>query len=228
MAIPPISTARVSLNLKAFNLLKTLHFTQFGMFRSQNQLATGLRFQAPSEDPPRATAALKLDRALDTLESVGRNVETANAVLTQGEAAIQEAVDLMRQAHTMALEAVNDVTAEDERSTMAILADSTLEQLVSVANRKYLDTFLFSGRYGDGVPFETLGDGVFYRGDDGRMQTAVENDFSWDSFTVPGSSLLDDVSDAVRGWVDLDPALTRHTQSRCMRHPSETGVPRGT
>lgn len=227
MAIPPLSIARVSLNLKAFNLLNSVHFTQFGMFRSQNQLATGLRFQTPSEDPTRATAALKLDRALDTLDSVGRNVETANAVLTQGEAAVQEAVDLIRQAHTMALEGVNDVTAEDERRTMAILADSTLDQLVSVANRKYLDTFLFSGRYGDGVPFEMQGDGVLYRGDDGRMQTSVEDDFSWDSFTVPGSSFFDAVSDEVRGWADLNPQMTAETQISSLRGATGAGVTLG-
>ncbi|MBI5865548.1 MAG: hypothetical protein HZB38_13780 [Planctomycetes bacterium] len=66
MALPPVSNPRISLNLKASNLLSTIRANQYAMFRSQNQLATGLRFQAPSEDPTRAAAALKRCRKRST------------------------------------------------------------------------------------------------------------------------------------------------------------------
>ena len=51
MAVTPINIARVSQNLKAFNLLSTVRASQLALFRVQNQLATGLKFLTPSEDP---------------------------------------------------------------------------------------------------------------------------------------------------------------------------------
>lgn len=227
MPILPLASSRISLNLKSYNVLNSVRFNQFGMFRVQNQLATGLRFQAPSEDPGRAASAMKLDRAMDTLKTIGANVGTANGMLAEGETAVQDAVDLVREAHRLALESVNDVTAEDERGSLAVVAGSLMEQLVSVANRKHLDTFLFSGRYGDGEPFEQLSDGVVYRGDDGRMQTAVEHDYSWDSFTIPGSSFFNAVSNDVRGWADLNPSLAPQTRIEDLRGATGAGVSLG-
>lgn len=51
MASIPVNPSRISLNLRSYLLLNSLQRTQAGMFRSQNQLATGLRFQHPSDAP---------------------------------------------------------------------------------------------------------------------------------------------------------------------------------
>ena len=108
MAITPVNVARVTQNLQAFNLLNTVRGSNLGLFRTQNQLATGLRFLTPSEDPTRAITSLRLDRRLDTLKSVGQNLQSVNATLTAGEAAMQDAVNVIREAYTTALGAVND------------------------------------------------------------------------------------------------------------------------
>ncbi|MBI5865549.1 MAG: hypothetical protein HZB38_13785, partial [Planctomycetes bacterium] len=140
---------------------------------------------------------------------------------------MQEAVDLIRDAHTLALQAINDVSADDERRSLASVASSSLDRLITVANRKYLDTYLFSGRYGDGQPFEMQNDGVLYHGDDGKLQTAVENDYSWETFTVPGSSFFSAVSSGVQGWADLNPSLTADTLISDLAGATGTGVSLG-
>lgn len=212
MPVTPIHLARVSQNLKAHHLLNTVRATQLGLLHSQNQLATGLHFALPSQDPVRASAALKLDHRMDSLRAVEKNLRSASDALRDGEAAVQEAVALAREAHTLALESSNLAVWPEERKALARAADSLLERLVAVGNRKHLDTFLFSGHYGDSLPLEITNGGVLFRGDAGRLYTIVDTDLSQDSFTISGRDLFNATSQGVRGFVDLDPQLSSETR----------------
>ncbi len=232
MAVIPLSVSRVSLNLRAQSLLEAVRVNQVGMFRVQNQLATGLRFLQPSDDPRGATRVLTLDGRLDRLNQIERNVQAANAVLTEAESAAQDAVNLMREAQGLALESVGDSSSTDERRTLAVVADSLLDQLRRIGNRKHLDTWLFGGDFGgsqsdsDG-PFVVRGGGVLYRGDAGTQETAVESDLTAGAFTLPGSDFFGAVSSQVIGSLDLNPILTLETRLADLRGAGGSGVSLG-
>lgn len=227
MGIAPVNIARVSHNLRSFNLLNTLRASQVDLFRLQNQLSTGLRFQAPSEDPVRASNALRVDGRLDLVRSVTSNVDAANRTLRDGEAAMQEAVELIREAHTLAIEAASDTLSADERQALAVVVDSLIDKAVALGNRKHLDTYLFSGHYGSDDPFELTEEGVLFRGDDGRLHTIVDTDLSEDSFTISGREFFNAVSAGVQGFVDLDPALTPQTRLSDLNGATGRGVTPG-
>jgi flagellar hook-associated protein 3 FlgL len=227
MGVSPINVSRISQNLRAFNLLNTVRSGQVDMFRTQNRLATGLRFATPSEDPVRAADAIKLDRYTDILSQVEQNLLRVNETLRAGEAAVQEAADLVMEAHTLALSMASDAQSPGERESVRIVIDSILDQLVTVGNRQHLDLHLFSGTYGDDLPFELGAGGVLYRGDDGSLQTIVDSDLSQDTFTVSGMEVFNAVSDGVQGFVDLDPALTRDTRLIDLNGATSNGVSLG-
>jgi flagellin-like hook-associated protein FlgL len=212
MSVTPINVARVSQNLRAFNLLNTVRANQLSLFRSQNQLATGLRFSSPSEDPSGAASAVRLDRRVDILRQVESNLRQVNAMLQEGEAAMQTACDLALDAHTLALQMTGDTSSPDDRDALCVVVNSLIEQIITIGNRRHLDTFLFSGHFGDDLPFEWVDDGVLFRGDGGRLQTIVDSDLSQDTFTISGLEFFNAVSQGVQGFVDLDPALTRETR----------------
>jgi flagellar hook-associated protein 3 FlgL len=224
MNVSPVNLTRVSQNLRAFNLLNTVRASNLDLFRSQNQLATGLRFTVPSEDPTRAVEAIKLDRYTDILNQVSRNLLRVNETLRAGESAVQEATDLVMEAHTLALSMAGDTQSPGERESIQTVIDSILDQLVTVGNRRHLDVNLFSGNYGDDVPFELGAEGVLFRGDDGRLQTIVDSDLSQDTFTISGMELFNAVSDSVRGFVDLNPALTSDTRLVDLNGATGNGV----
>ncbi len=212
MSVSPVNLTRISQNLRAFNLLNTVRASHLDLFRSQNQLATGLRFTVPSEDPTRAVDAIKLDRYADILNQVSRSLLRVNETLRAGESAVQEGADLVMEAHTLALSMASDTQSPGERESIQTVINSILDQLVTVGNRRHLDVSLFSGDYGDDVPFELGADGVLFRGDNGRLQTIVDSDLSQDTFTISGMEFFNAVSDSVQGFVDLDPALTSETR----------------
>ncbi len=227
MSISPISLGRVSQNLRSFSLLTSLRNTQSGLLSVQNQLASGLRFQRPSEDPLRAAAALRIERQLDLLSRVEDNVRKANTVLSEGEAAMQEAVDLMTEANTIALNGVNDGVSADERYALATVVDSILDQMIALGNRSYNDEFLFSGHFGGDLPFVRTQDGVLFRGDEGRRQTVVDTDLSQDTFTISGMEFFSAVSTEVQGWSDLDQALTLDTRIADLAGATGQGISLG-
>lgn len=227
MAVVPINLARVSTNLRAFNLLNTVRAQNVGMFSVQNQLATGLKYNAPSQSPTEAMIAGVFERRIETLDAAQRNLRAANAVITSGEAAMSDAIGLLTQANTLATESASDTLSAEERSALAISVDSILTQMISVGNRKHLDTYLFAGFYSDQPPFELVGDGVIYRGDDNQHRAIVEADLTAEHFTLNGADFFSAVSDSVVGVVDLNPGLTSSTRISDLRGTTGNGVQLG-
>ena len=226
MAVTAINLARISNNWRAFNLLESLRANQAGLYRVQNNLSTGLRFLQPSEDPLGAASANSLDRRLAWMNQVQTNLSKVNGTLNEVDTAMQEALDLLSEAQSLAVQATGDTLSSEERQALATVADSLIDRLITVGNRKHLNTYLFSGLQGD-VPFERTSNGVIYRGDGGRMETMVDTDLSEDSFTVSGQEFFSAVSAEVQGVVDLDPAVTAQTRISDLRGALGRGVELG-
>lgn len=227
MAVSPVNIARVSFNLRTSNLLRTVQGSQLGLFRTQNQLATGLRFQSPSEDPVRAARATRLDGKIDILKNVQGNLGTANATLRDGEQAMQDAVDLVREAYNTASEAASDSISTDERKALVTVIDSLLEQAVAVGNRTHLGQYLFSGLTSAQRPFELGGSSVRFHGDNGRRNAILDSDLSQDAFTISGLDFFGSGSQRVLGSVDLDPMVTLDTRLRDLDGATGNGIDTG-
>lgn len=219
MAISPINVARVSQNLRAFNLLETVRGQQVNLFRTQNQLSTGLKFRSPSEDVPNATATMLIDRQLDRIEQVQENLSIVNGTITSAETAMDQAIRLMQDARNIALEAASDTVDEEERTSLARVVTSIVDEMIAIGNREYLGQYLFSGNRTDETPFSHGLGGVQFAGDDGRRETIVDTDFAQDQFTISGQSFFGAVSPPVEGRVDLDPLVTAQTRILDLRNP---------
>ncbi len=211
MALTPIHFARFSQNMRGHTLLTALRQNQRALFNTQNQLATGLRFGQPSEDPVSAARAINLDRRLGWIERVKTNLGQVNATLNETDSAMQDALNLLTEVQGHIVQATGDSLSPDERQALVPVIDSMLSQLVALGNRKYLNTYLFAG-HGTTAPFALEQGGVLYRGDDNARRTLVDTDQTEDSFTVPGFEFFGAGATVVRGTVDLSPAITADTR----------------
>jgi len=225
MAVTAVNLARVSFNQQAYNLREAMRLNQTGLYRAQNGLTTGRRFLQPSEDPLRAAQSDILDRRLERLTQAANNIRAANGVLSESESAAADAVAALREVQQLALSAVGDTMTADERQALTTVVAATLNQLVTLGNRRHQNTYLFSGQV-DRAPFEFARGGVLYTGDGNRLETVVEGDGSAATFTVPGVELFHAVSRTVRGH-DLDPALTRDTRVTDLDGAAGRGVQLG-
>jgi flagellin-like hook-associated protein FlgL len=226
MSLSPVSIARVSFNQRAYNLLASLRENQMGVYKSRTALSTGLRFVQPSEDPLRSSFAADLERRIERMGQVQSNLRGVNSVLTEVESAMQEALDLFEESRSIAVQAISDGTTPEERESLAVVVDSLLDQMVTVGNRRYINTYLFSGQ-DDGAPFEMAYSGVLYNGDGNRMQTIVEDDLTTDYFTIPGMSFFKATTAQVQGFADLNPAVTEKTLVSALNGAVGQGVQLG-
>lgn len=227
MSVTPINIARVSQNLRAFNLLRSIQGNQLGAFRVSNQLATGMRFQTPSEDPLRSAATIEFDARLDRLGQVANNLRVVTASMNVTDASMSEAISLANDARAHALDALSQPNADGETESLSIVVDALIDQMIGIGNRSYLDRYLFSGHFGDQQPFELTGDGVVYHGDDRQLFAITDSDLSRDAFSTPGTEFFRATSTAVRGINDLDPSVTPETRLSDLRGTAGTGLDMG-
>ena len=211
MALSPVHFARFSQNMRAHSLLTALRLNQRALFATQDQLATGLRFEQPSADPVGAARVINLDRRLGWIDRVKANLGQVNATLNETDSAMQDALTLLTDVQGHIVQATGDTLSADERLALVPVIDAMLAQLVAIGNRKYLNTHLFAG-HGTTAPFALEQGGVVYSGDDNARRTLVDTDQTEDSFTIPGFEFFGAGATVVRGNVELGPAVTSDTR----------------
>ncbi|UCG31932.1 MAG: hypothetical protein JSU68_09725 [Phycisphaerales bacterium] len=227
MAIEPPNLGRVSFNLRAFSLLASMTQTNRDLFRTQEQLATGLRLLAPSDDPPDGTAASLLSQALERQGQLLDNIGYADNFVSATDMAMSEISSLLTEAKSLALANIDSVVSQSERDSAAVAIDSIIRQLVTVGNRQYLDVEMFAGRQVLTVPFAEVYGGIMYSGDTGSLDVRIDA-LQEVAFNLTGDDLYGALSSEVTGVVDLSPGLTGNTRLADMNGALGLGVRPGT
>jgi flagellar hook-associated protein 3 FlgL len=223
MAISAINITRTSFNMRALSLLDSLRQNTLSLFLEQSRLATGSKLLAPSDDPVEGGRAVHMTEILDRQDQILKNIQYADAFLSNTDSAISEIGSLLTDAHSIALEMVNSTASQSERDSMAEVVQSILRELVTVGNRNYGDVYMFGGQQTTRPPFIEAYGGVVYQGDDGSLTSHVDR-FLDAPFNISGDELFGALSGQVTGWVDLDPALTADTRLRDMGGTTGNGI----
>jgi flagellin-like hook-associated protein FlgL len=88
----------------------------------------------------------------DSIAQYGRNIENADAWLQLSDTKLENVSDLIGQAREAG---INDQSSQT-RQVLAQNVGSLLEEILSLANSKFGDRYLFSGSRTDRVPFERI------------------------------------------------------------------------
>ncbi len=146
---------------------------------------TGKRILDLSDDPIGLTKTLGIQSALDGFDQVERAITLGNSWLTASENALAQSQDLITNTKTLAIQMANAPISSAERTAAAEIVQNTMEELVSLANTKVDDRYIFSGSQTDVQPFELDEDGLVseYQGDSnafsieiGESSMAIGND----------------------------------------------------
>jgi len=142
---------------------------QSALARTQEQIASGKRLLAPSDDAIGAARSIELRELSSRIEQFNRNGNLAQSRLSVEEQALASAGDLLQRARELAVQASNGTQSNETRAFIATEVRQLKEQMIQLANTQ--DTtgrYLFSG-YRDKVqPFSGTADGALYNGDEGQ------------------------------------------------------------
>lgn len=152
---------RVSMQTMYNGLLKDLENLTDDIRTYQVQIASGRRYERPSQSPVDLTYALGYRKALEDIERYKTSIREAQAFLRTTEGAYQGLEDLVMRAKELALQGANDVQNFETRRAIAREVDNLLQEALALANTRHGDRYVFAGNrptgYREGEkPFELV------------------------------------------------------------------------
>src|SRR4051812_26874874 len=174
MAILPTSLARVSNQLRSSTSLNQIQRTQAQLMRTQNELTTGRRLNAPSDDPGDSAIAQGIRKTLEKRSAYSDNLSQSKLQLSEVDSTLGDVSDLLLQAQQLASANVGDNITQDERNNAAVIAKSIYSQLVTLGNHSFEGSYIFAGDKMDKPPFEENESGVTFVGSSNELKNEVD------------------------------------------------------
>ena len=196
---------RVSNSMLSNNYLNNLNKNLQKMLEQQTQIATGKRITKLSDDPVGAIIGINAGVKLERIEQYQTNVSRAQTWNSMTESAVMELNDVVSSAYERAVSAANDSMTAEDKAAIAAEISQLRDHIVSIANDKTGNQYLFGGYNTSSAPFEVdAGTGhLFYNGIDmtnasdplliaeGTQVTEYEIAYGIDlEVSIPGTELL--------------------------------------
>lgn len=206
-----IPTTRVSDTFIRTRLMNQVRYDQLDIFRAQQQLSTGKRFQLPSEDPRASIRVMGLQRLLERKDQVRSNLSTNQSYLSATDTALGTINSILTDVRANAIGVVGTMATDEQRAAAAQQVDEAIRQLMNSGNQLFRGRYLFAGSDTTTRPFEMYGENlVKYNGNEKHLSSYADIDLLFDS-NVTGQEVFGAISEPVRGSVALQPAVTFST-----------------
>jgi flagellar hook-associated protein 3 FlgL len=165
---------------------------------TQQQVATGLKYLTPSDNPAAAARSLELNLDLGNYEQYQKNIDHADSRLGVEDSVLDSMVNQLQRVRELAIQGNNGALGADERKAIAFEARQILDEMVSLANTQDANgEYYFAGHQGQTQPVTDSGAGVFtYNGDQGQRflkigesrQVAINDSGEKLFFDIPASA----------------------------------------
>jgi flagellar hook-associated protein 3 FlgL len=160
------------------SLVSQLNFLTSQQFQLQSQVSTGLRIQAPEDDPAGMAQALGLETDTAAATQYAQNISTLQTGANTAYSAMQQIKTISDRAGEIATLADGTKTPT-ELQAYATEVNQLIQQAVQLANGKNGDHYIFSGTKSDTPPFSATTDAsgnvtaVTYQGNTNVAQTEI-------------------------------------------------------
>lgn len=152
------------------NGLRNVQDAQVAASRTQAEIAAGRKLLKPSDDPPGAALALRIEQDATRAEQYIRNIDVAERDIKQEETQLAAAETILFRLRELFVSAGNGAYTGQERVAIAAELDARAEELLGIFNSQQANgEFLFAGFQGQERPFVARPGGVVeYLGDTGQ------------------------------------------------------------
>lgn len=137
--------------------LANLNQQRSRLAQTQEQASSGLRINRPSDDPLGAGTASRLRTNRAALEQLEANVSGARARAGAADSAIANSTDALIRARELAVSGSNGSQDANSRLQLAEEIAGLHDILVSEANTRFGNGFIFAGYDSDAAPFQVSG-----------------------------------------------------------------------
>ncbi len=170
---------RITQRILVDQALTNLRGQTLDYFRLQQQLSTGLRVNAPSDDPIAARRAVSGRNAIARNEQFLDNIVNVRPYVTETDTAIQSMLQFVGRAHELTLQGASGTLNPDERALIAEEVNELLEGVFTTGNHITNGRYIFAGTRTDSPAFTATRnaageiDSVTYAGNDAVIRTPI-------------------------------------------------------
>lgn len=187
---------RVTDNATTRMVLATLQKQQEKVYTLQQQLSSGMRINAPSDDPASAQQALDMKVLIAANGQYSRNIDTGNTWLSQMDSSLSDMNNVMVRVRELATQMANGIYDAGARQNAANEIQGLKDQLISLGNTQIGGKYIFGGFVSDQPPFIST-DGVptpadlagDYKGTDDAINVQIDQQ-SFMAINYSGGKLL--------------------------------------
>jgi flagellar hook-associated protein 3 FlgL len=168
---------RITSQMVAFQVNDGLQRAYQRVARAQEVVTSGRRINHLADDPIGATRAMDLRSFESAVAQYRRNIDNTRPFLEQADSVFDDVVQRLTRAKELTVQMANDVYSPVERRAAAREVRQIFEHLLSVANTRVENRFLFGGFINGTASFAETATGVNYLGDNGeiRVQTSASS-----------------------------------------------------
>jgi flagellar hook-associated protein 3 FlgL len=137
-----------SINPNAEIFLSNLQQIQNRMSTAEQQLSSGLRVSVASDDPDEISSILQLRAQIAGVQQTQENLANVTPQVESGENAIQQAIQVLDTATSLATETSGSTSSASQRLDAVPQVQGILQQLVSLSQTAANGQYIFSGDQG--------------------------------------------------------------------------------
>jgi flagellar hook-associated protein 3 FlgL len=166
---------RISTSMMHQNSVNLMLKRQAEMAKTQEEVASGLRVQKPSDDPAAAVLIQRLQQQQAAANQYDENIGAVTSRLEMDEQAMADAESVLQRVIELGIQANSSALSVSDKQSIATELDSLRQQLLDVANRKDANgEYLFSGYASNVQPFvRQSGGSVSYAGDQAARNVQI-------------------------------------------------------
>ena len=144
-----------SINPQSEIFLSNLQQIENRMSTAEQQLSSGLRVSVASDDPDEISSILQLRAQIAGVQQTQQNVSDMTSQVNSGENAIQQAIQVLDTATSLATEAAGSTSNASQRQDEIPQVQGLLQQLLSLSQTAVNGQYIFGGAL-SGQPQYTL------------------------------------------------------------------------
>lgn len=178
------------------------------LLKLQEQLATGLKVNSPSDDPLAARRAVNIRSVIAKQEQYITNISSAGPLLAESGTSLQTVVSVLQRANELALQGANGTSSQTQMNALAIEVNQLIEATLTEANHQTNGRYVFGGTRTLDAPFVATRDAegqitaVTYQGNDEAIEIGVTDGISV-QINETGQHAFLSGQDAIQTLIDI-------------------------
>ncbi|NIA15419.1 MAG: flagellar hook-associated protein 3 [Nitrospiraceae bacterium] len=213
-----MGTLRVTQGLMVQRALNNINRQTRSLLDLQEQLATGLRVNTPSDDPLAARRAIDIRASIDENEQYLTNISSTGPQLQETATTLQTVIDNLQRARELTLQGASGTYSQTQLDVIAVEVDQILEAVLAEGNHQTNGRFIFGGTRTLNASFVATHDtdgritAVTYEGNDEFIEVGVGSGVSVNT-NEPGNRAFQGTQDVFQMLIDIRDNLLAGDQS---------------